>query len=152
MINTIPIFGLQMINEILFPIFLFAVIFCFECYLLYKPQRSGKLSSLSLYKNTESHLGLDESSETKLEPQQDRESKSIHLISSKHFEILRVEDINSLQLEQARKLAKEWGIKLSVKGKNKRLNWLKRELRVHLQKFPSSSVQEQGFSSHEQVS
>jgi hypothetical protein len=152
MTKTTHIFGLQMLNEILFPIFLFAVVFCFECCLLYNPQRSGKLSSLSLNENTKSHLRLDESSEPKLEPQQDRESKPIHLVSSKPLETLRVEDIDSLKLEQARKLAKEWGIKLSVKGKKKRLDWLKRELRVHLQKFRNSSVQEKGLSSHNKAS
>ncbi len=141
-----------MFTNILFAIFLFAVVFCFECCLLYNPQRSGKLSSFSLSKNTESQLELDKSSELKLEPHQEREAKLIHIASSKSLETLTVEDIDSLQLEQARKLAKEWGIKLSVKGKKKRLNWLKRELRVHLQKFRNSSVQAQGLSFHDKAS
>lgn len=141
-----------MFTNILFPVFLFTVIFCFECCLLYNPQRSVKLSSFSLSKNTESQLELDKSSEPKIEPHQDCESKQIHLVISKSLETLRLLDIESLQLEQARKLAKEWGIKLSVKGKKKRLNWLKRELRVHLQKFCDSSVQAQGLSSHDKAS
>lgn len=141
-----------MFTNILFPVFLFTVIFCFECCLLYNPQRSGKLSSLSLSKNTESQLELDKSSEQKIEPRQDLELKPISLARSKFLETLTVEDIDSLQLETARKLAKEWGIKLSVKGKKKRLNWLKYELRVHLQKFRNSSVQAQGLSSHHKAS
>lgn len=141
-----------MFTNILFAVFLFAVVFCFECCLLYNPQRSGKLSSFSLSKNTESQLELDKSSEPTIEPHQDCESKQIHLASSKSLETLTVEDINNLQLEQARKLAKEWGIKLSVKGKKKRLNWLKRELRIHLQKFRNSSVQDQGLSHHDKAS
>lgn len=103
-------------------------------------------------KNTELPLEKDKSSEPKLEPQQDCESKPIHLANSKTLDILTVKDIDSLQLEQARKLAKDWGIKLSVKGKKKRLDWLKRELRVHLQKFRDSSVQKQGLSSHDKAS
>jgi hypothetical protein len=141
-----------MFTNILFAFFLFAVVFCFECCLLYNPQRSVKLSSLSLSKNTESHLELDKSSEPKIEPHQERESKQTHLASSKFLKTLTVEDIDNLQLEQARKLAKECGIKLSVKGKKKRLNWLKRELRVHLQKFRNSSVQAQGLSFHDKAS
>lgn len=141
-----------MFTNILFAIFLFAVVFCFECCLLYNPQRSGKLSSFSLSKNTESQLELDKSSEPKIEPQLEIESKPTHLVISKSLETLTLKDIDSLQLEQARKLAKEWGIKLSVKGKKKRLNWLKRELRVHLQKFRNSSVQTQGLSHHDKAS
>lgn len=120
-----------MFTNILFAVFLFAVVFCFECCLLYNTQRSRKPSSFSLSKNTKSLLEKDKSSESKIEPQLEYESKPIHLASSKTLKILTVKDIDSLQLEQARKLAKEWGIKLSVKGKKKRLNWLKRELRVH---------------------
>lgn len=141
-----------MFTNILFAIFLFAVVFCFECCLLYNPQRSRKLSSPPLSKNTESQLELDKSSEPKIEPQQELKLKPIHLANSKPFKTLTVKDIDRLQLEQARKLAKEWGIKLSVKGKKKRLNWLKRELRVHLQKFRNSSVQAQGLSFHDKAS
>ena len=141
-----------MFTDILFAVFLFAVVFCFECCLLYNPQHSGKLSSLSLNKNTESQLELNKSSEPTIEPHQELELKPIHLASSKSLETLTVEDIDNLQLEQARKLAKDCGIKLSVKGKKKRLNWLKHELRVHLQKFRNSSVQDQGLSSHDKAS
>ena len=132
------------INDMLLPVVLFVMCFNFFSR-LFPPQRQVGHKTLkpnpkTPTKQTQNPLPADKKVSTEstsvAQPQKPKAEK-LDTVTIPTDSAVKVLELETLRLPQAKKVAKYLGIKQSIKGKAKRVKQLRTEIRQHLEQNPS---------------